>query len=251
MTTIAVEQIKPIGRDETQTLAATEYQRLAVQLRSLSEEDWSRPTACPLWDVRAVAGHCAGMQHDFTSFPRLMRRMRKATKAAKKAGGPMIDSMTAQQVAEHASLTTAELIERVERNGPAAARWRAKAPRPFRAMPMQQEVAGQSETWRMGFLLDTILTRDPWMHRVDIADATGRDLTLTPDHDGRIVADVVAEWARRHGRPFSLTLTGPAGGHFTTGDGTGEQLTLDAIEFCRILSGRRPGSGLMAQEVPF
>ncbi len=64
----------------------------------------------------------------------------------------------------------------------------------------------------MGYLLDVILTRDPWMHRVDIARATGRDLVLTPEHDGRIVADVVAEWARRHGQPFTLTLTGPAGG---------------------------------------
>jgi hypothetical protein len=57
----------------------------------------------------------------------------------------------------------------------------------------------------MGYLLDTILTRDPWMHRVDIARATGRDMVLTADHDGRIVADVVAEWARRHGQPFTLT----------------------------------------------
>jgi len=37
-------------------------------------------------------------------------------------------------------------------------------------------------------------------------------MVLTPDHDARIVADVVAEWAGRHGRPFTLHLTGPAGG---------------------------------------
>ncbi|MDX1382582.1 MAG: hypothetical protein R3190_03005, partial [Thermoanaerobaculia bacterium] len=45
-------------------------------------------------------------------------------------------------------------------------------------------------------LFDTILTRDTWMHRTDLAEATGRPLELTADHDGRIVADVVAEWAR-------------------------------------------------------
>ena len=38
-----------------------------------------------------------------------------------------------------------------------------------------------------------ILTRDTWMHRVDISRATGRDLVLTAEHDGRIVADVVDE----------------------------------------------------------
>jgi hypothetical protein len=61
---------------------------------------------------------------------------------------------------------------------------------------------------------------------------------------------VVAEWARRHGQPVMLHLTGLAGGRFASGDG-GQELTLDAVEFCRILSGRAEGSGLLAQEAPF
>ena len=60
----------------------------------------------------------------------------------------------------------------------------------------------------------------------------------------------MAEWARRHGLSFSLNLTGPAGDTFTGGDG-GEDITLDAVEFCRILSGRGSGVGLLAQAVPF
>ena len=79
---------------------------------------------------------------------------------------------------------------------------------------------------------------------------TNRPLVLSPDHDGRIVADVAAEWARRHGQPFSLHLGGPAGGRFTSGTG-GEEITIDAVEFCRILSGRATGAGLLTQEVPF
>ena len=67
------------------------------------------------------------------------------------------------------------------------------------------------EKWALGYLIDTIYLRDLWMHRVDAAHVTGRDLVLAQDHDGRIVADVVAEWARRHGQPFTLTLTGRAG----------------------------------------
>jgi len=73
---------------------------------------------------------------------------------------------------------------------------------------------------------------------------------VTPDHDARIIADVVAEWARRHGQPFTLTLTGPAGGSYVAGDG-GEHIELDAVEFCRILSGRATGAGLLSTEVPF
>jgi hypothetical protein len=133
---------------------------------------------------------------------------------------------------------------------PKAANGRAKVPAPMRRLPMKVEVAGVMETWKLGYLLDAIYTRDTWMHRVDIARATGAELVLTPEHDGRIVADVVAEWARRHGRPFTLNLEGPAGGSFTTGAG-GEQITIDAVEFCRMLSGRATGGGLLTQEVPF
>jgi uncharacterized protein (TIGR03083 family) len=245
-----IDTIPPITRHETQGLATTEYARNADQMRSLTPEDWSKPTDCPLWDVRAMAGHSAGMMEDFTSFRRLMRRMRNATRAAKAAGGPMVDSMTAMQVADNADLSTAALIAKVDDVGPRAARWRAKAPALFRRMPMKEEVGGQTETWRMGYLLDVILTRDPWMHRVDIARATGREIVLTPEHDGRIIADVVAEWARRHGRPFTLTLTGPAGGEFVAGDG-GDAITIDAVEFCRALAGRADATGLLTQEVPF
>lgn len=249
MITTRVETIPAISRAEAEVLAATEYERFAEQLRSLGDDDWAKPTDCELWDVRAMVGHSVGMMSDFTSLRSVMRRMRAATKAAKQAGGPVVDSMTAMQVAENSTLTPTELIARVEEMGSKAAHWRTNAPRLFRRMPMKEDVGGEPETWRIGYLLDTILTRDPWMHRVDIARAAGRDLVLTADHDGRIVADVVAEWARRHGQPFALTLTGPAGGTFTAG--AGQHVTIDAVEFCRILSGRASGSGLLTQEVPF
>jgi hypothetical protein len=73
---------------------------------------------------------------------------------------------------------------------------------------------------------------------------------LSPDHDSRIVADAVADWARRHGHPFHLLLEGPAGGAFEKGH-DGVELQLDAVEFCRVLSGRGDGEGLLTQEVPF
>lgn len=250
--TTEIPTIAPISRAEAHTLAVTEYARLVDQLRSLAPYDWSKPTDCTLWDVRAVAGHCVGMLSDFVSFRTLLRRMRAATQAARANGGPVIDSMTAMQVSDNAPLSVDELIARAEENGPKAARWRTKAPGLFRKMPTTAEVGGRPEKWRMGYLLDTILTRDPWMHRIDIARATGRTLVLTREHDGRIVADVVAEWARRHGRPFTLVLTGPIGGTFVNGDGTGaEQITIDAAEFCRILSGRAHGTGLLTHQVPF
>ena len=102
----------------------------------------------------------------------------------------------------------------------------------------------------LGYLMDRIYTRDAWLHRVDLARATDRALELTADHDGRIIADIVAEWATVHGQPYRLTLTGPAGGTWSRGQ-DGEQLTLDAVEFARVLSGRAEGTGLLAHAVPF
>ena len=250
MTATQIEAIPPIARGEVETLARTEYARFADQLRSLSVDDWPKPTDCPLWDVRAMAGHSTGMLSTFTGYRTLMREMNTATKAAKRSGEAMVDELTAKQVADHADLSTSELIAKIDEIGPQAARWRASRPSLFRAMPIKEEVGGEPETWRLGYLLDIILTRDPWMHRVDIARATGMEMELTTEHDGRIIADVVAEWARRHGSPFTLTLTGPAGGPYTSGT-DGEQITIDAVDFCRTLSGRATGSGLLAQEVPF
>jgi hypothetical protein len=88
------------------------------------------------------------------------------------------------------------------------------------------------------------------MHRLDLARATDREPMLTPGHDGVLVADVVAEWAQRHGRPHRLRLTGPAGGEWASPEG-GEEIELDAVEFCRLVSGRGRGAGLLAQQVPF
>ena len=105
-------------------------------------------------------------------------------------------------------------------------------------------------TVSLGFVNDHIYTRDTWIHRVDISRATGRPMLLTQDHDGRIVEDIVAGWAERHGRPYHLVLGGPAGGDFSAGGG-GEEHRLDAVELCRLVSGRGTASGLLATRVPF
>ena len=75
-------------------------------------------------------------------------------------------------------------------------------------------------------------------------------MQLTPEHDGVLVADIVAEWATRHAQPYTLHLTGPAGGTFSSLSG-GPELELDALDFCRTLSGREQGEGLLAVQTPF
>lgn len=247
ITTTNVSEIAPIARTEARTLAAVENQRLLDLMRALEPADWSKPTDCTAWDVRAMAGHLLGAVEGFSGLRPLLQLMRAAGKAA--GDGPLVDGMTSVQVADRAGLTTAELLDRFAAAAPAQAAWRTRRS-PMRLAPIKEVVSGEKETWRGRYLLDVILTRDAWMHRVDITRATGHPHVLTADHDGRIVAAVVAEWARRHGQPFTLHLEGPAGATFTSAGG-GETITLDAVEFCRILSGRAAGPGLLTQEVPF
>ncbi|MGI8651482.1 MAG: maleylpyruvate isomerase family mycothiol-dependent enzyme [Geodermatophilaceae bacterium] len=229
-------------------LAATEYERFSTMLATLDARDWSRPTECPDWDVRAMAGHVLGMAEMAAS----IREMVRQQSAAKKRGGLPIDALTAVQVDKNAALSVQELIDRFAVVGPRAARARRRTPGLIRrrSLPDQQNVGGVSEIWTFGFLIDTILTRDPWMHRIDISQATERPLELTADHDGVLVKDVVNEWAARHGKPCSLRLRGAAGGSWTFGAG-GPALDLDAIDFCRTLSGREPATDLLAPQVPF
>jgi uncharacterized protein (TIGR03083 family) len=229
-------------------LAETEYDRFAMLLVGLDAEQWALPTECPGWDVRMMASHVLGMAEMAAS----IREGGSQQKAAKKRGGVFIDALTALQVEERADLTPQQLTDRFPAVGPRAARARRRTPGLVRRrrMPIAHPVGGHTEIWTLGYLIDTILTRDPWMHRIDIARATGQPLILTAGHDAVLVADVVTEWAGRHGEPCHLHLTGAAGGSWTFG-ADGATLELDAIDFCRTLSGREPATDLLATEVPF
>ncbi|MFF0815707.1 maleylpyruvate isomerase family mycothiol-dependent enzyme [Rhodococcus sp. NPDC003318] len=245
-----VTDIPRLDRAGYARLAATEYARMLDTLRGLTPGDWPRPTDCAAWDVRALAGHVLGGTELVCTLREFVHQLRAGSAAAR--GRPTVDGMTEVQVRERAPLGTDELIDRFGLAGPRAARVRARLPRPFRWIPMTARVGDVDEKWRLGYLFDIILTRDTWMHRVDLCRATDTPMTLTGDHDGRIVADVVREWAGRHGRPFAVELTGPAGGVFASPTACSESISMDAVEFCRVLSGRgRAGTGLLARPVPF
>jgi uncharacterized protein (TIGR03083 family) len=250
MTTLStpLAAIPRIDHHEAMTLAETEFARMVDLLRQLDQSEWQRRTVCELWDVRAMVAHVLGMAEAQASLRQFAHDFRAATA---RDGGAMIDALTATQVRERADLSPAALVQQLARVAPRAVRARRRVPALVRwAVRMRQDPPFDQERWRFGYLVDTIFTRDPWMHRLDICRATGREMTLTAEHDVRLVADVVAEWAGRHGQPFTLILTGPAGGQWQSGSG-GEHVELDALEFCWTLSGRAPATGLLATRVPF
>lgn len=246
----------PLSHDEAMALQATELERTLALLRTLDESEWTTPTdSCPDWDVHAMYLHVLGACEAGASMRENLRQMSAAMRHRRRHGGPLEAAVSSVQVRDRADVSQEGVLERLTAVAPRTVRKRSKLPAPVRRIPMKVD-GPVVETWAFGYLVGTIYLRDLWMHRLDAAMAVGRTPELTAGHDGRIVADVVAEWARRHGQPFSLVLEGPAGGAFTgpgstDNAGPAEQLHLDAVEFCRILAGRGEGTGLLRTVVPF
>lgn len=235
-----------LDREVAIQLAATEYERVTDLLDRLTSEQWAAQTDCPDWDVRAMAGHMLGMVQMAASVPELIRQQATATRRAKRSGSLVIDALTALQVEKNAALATFEIVREYRRLSPRAVRSRRRPPTPLRNRTMREETDG---LWTLGYVFDVILTRDPFMHRIDITRATGIPMVATAEHEGLIVDDVVREWAQRHKKPHIVELNGPAGGRWQSGHG--EHIVMDPFEFCRATSGRAPAPGLLATQVPF
>ncbi len=226
------------------------YAGFAETVDRVRDDQWALPTDCADWTVRDLVGHVLGAMRSAASVRELVSQQREIKARAARTGEPEVDAMTAVQVRRAASASPAEVAAEVRRLVGPATRGRRRTPglaRRLVRLPVQ--MPGIDETWTLGYLNDVVLTRDAWMHRIDLARAIGAPVTLTADHDGVVVADVVAEWAERHGADHDLRLTGPAGLHATRG--SAERIEMDAVEFCRAVSGREPAEGLLATMVPF
>jgi uncharacterized protein (TIGR03083 family) len=230
-------------------IAAVENRKFAELLRGLAPDDWSRPTDCARWDARALAAHVIGSAAGQAALREFIRQVRKGKPITVELGSEhWWDGMNELQARERAALSNADLITEWDVIAERARRARSRLPRPIARLPLLKlpPPVGRQP---IGYLFDMGFTRDVWMHRIDLARATGRTLDIEADHDGRIVADIVAEWATLHGEPFTLDLTGPAGGSYAQGDG-GDSRSLDAIDFSRILAERADGAGVLQHKLP-
>jgi uncharacterized protein (TIGR03083 family) len=248
-TAVDVRSVPRIGRAEARERAAVERDKVTTALRALVSEDWARPTDCTRWDVRQLVAHLVGSAAGQASLSEFLRQVRAGRRLLPEIGAAYWwDGMNEVQVRERASATPASLLEEWQRSSYRALWARRDLPRPLAALPLLDlpDPVGRQP---LRYLTDVGFTRDTWMHRIDLAVATGKPLQVDAVHDGRIVADLVAEWASTHDDPFVLDLTGPAGGTFTAGGG-GEEVTMDAVDFARTLAGRLPGKGVLAHQLP-
>jgi uncharacterized protein (TIGR03083 family) len=245
MSPIRVADIPVLRLPEADHVAAIEYQRHLDQIRALGPNDWDKPTDCTRWSVHDVVAHTVRQTQGYASFRENARQFRLGPKVQRELGSEiLVDGLNEVQVRDRRNWTPHQLISAYAEAIPAALRFRRRLPWPLRAIPVPF-APPDIPTKPLGYILHPVTTRDVWMHRIDLWRATDAPLTLTPDHDGRIVADLVREWSTTHNDPFDLLLTGSASGHFIRGEG-GETLEIDAVEFWRIVSGRGRGENLLA-----
>jgi uncharacterized protein (TIGR03083 family) len=248
-TLVRVEDIAPINHREGMALAEVEYRRFADVLGQLQPDDWSKQTVNADWNVKQLVAHNLGFAEGNASFPVFFKAMRAGKKRAKEKGyDHFVHGMNEVQVEEREHLHSDELVSGWSEMWPKALKGRRRFPPFLRWMPLDfGPVIGKQPIG--SYLMDRCYTRDTWMHRIDICRAVGLEPVLTPEHDGRIIEDMVAEWTRLYGLSVTVHLEGPAGGTFVGGEG-GEELTIDAVEWIWILSGRGTGTGLLEKELP-
>jgi uncharacterized protein (TIGR03083 family) len=243
-----VERADRIDRPEARSIAEEEFVRFADTVAALSPDEWMMATDCTGWDVRKVALHVLGMAEAQASVRVFARQLRRGLPLNKEIDSHhWVDGLNELQIRERAALANDDVVAQLKAIGPKAVRGRWRTPLPMRYLPLP---FGPPVGWvPLKYLLDVGFTRDTWCHRIDIHSAIGRPMQLSADHDGRLVADIVHEWAGVHGKPFELVLTGPAGGAFAAGTG-GEHVEIDALDFIRTLSGRLSGTGVLANPLP-
>jgi uncharacterized protein (TIGR03083 family) len=237
-----------ITRPEAKVLAEAEFTRFAELVASLTPEEWAAPTDCTGWDVRTMVLHVLGSAEAQASVREFMHQLRHGLPLNKEIDSHhWVDGMNELQIRERRRLSNNEVVLQAAAVGPRAVKGRWHTPPPARYIPLP---FGPPIGWApLKYLLDVGFTRDVWAHRIDIHAAINRPMHLSAEHDGRLVADIVAEWATIHRQPFELVLDGSAGGKYTQGL-DGERVEIDALDFIRTLAGRLPGTGVLSNPLP-
>jgi uncharacterized protein (TIGR03083 family) len=244
---VAIGTVKRIGPGaQADALATNAYSALLADLATLTDDDWAKPTDCVGWNVRDMTAHLVGAAEGHARVRVFLGQYAWGVRHRKAYSGSALDAMNQKQIDSKKRLADASLPGLLADLAPRAVAGRSRLARLLGWAPISLDAAG---SWyegmptrtTMGELCAVVLTRDVWAHRLDLARAVGSKPTIDPLVDGSIVADIVADWSHRHGQPFTLHLTGDAGGAFTDGQG-GESLTLDALDFARLMAGRRPDS---------
>ena len=168
-------------------------------LRSLRDEDWSRPTDCPGWDVRAVAAHLAHLESELAGNPQQDVEVPELAHVASTMG-----AYTERGPIARRSWDTAAVVDELETS--AATRLAGLRADP----PTDGSVRAPVTPGNIGWTWDTLLSNRPldvWMHEQDIRRAVGRPGGL----DSPAARHTMGVFARGLGYVVGKRVAPPAG----------------------------------------
>ena len=248
--TIDAAEIPPITPGQVAEVTTAELEASIALLSDLDDRDWAAPTDCAGWTVHDLTAHLVAQYQGLAKPSIHLRRHHKAHRRYPDLS--RLDADNRQQIDDLGGRNGPELVAMLAAVGPKAIRARRRVPSLVRRQRISWMYPGEPlPDDRLSYMLDVLGPRDAWMHRVDIARATGRPLVLR-SHDGVIVAQVITDlhraWA---GPPALLELTGPAGGRWTLGHGTPTAtIRAETVDYMRALSGRNDHPALEADGDP-
>lgn len=233
-----VSAIRGLHGEDARRVARHQLEEILTVFRDLTEEEWETGSDCTGWSVHDVGAHLLGWAEAVLSPPAFVRQVLESQRLRKEKGN-FTDAANHIQVESRRGLPNRELLARMEIVLPRMLRRRGTLARFARYVPYYDGFLGATN---IGFVMNAIFSRDTFMHRADICRPLGREMRLG-DEDGRLIADVVRDWAKRSDARLTLDLTGPAGGHYLTAPDPVAEVTVDAVDFGRILTGREPSEG--------
>lgn len=134
-------------------------------LRSLRDEDWSRPTDCPGWDVRAVAAHLAHLESELAGNPQDQVEVPALAHVTSSMG-----AYTERGPIARRDWSPTAVVDELETS--AAIRLAALRADP----PTDGSVRAPVTPGGIGWTWDTLLSNRPldvWMHEQDVRRAVG------------------------------------------------------------------------------
>ncbi len=134
---LRIDEVVPIGRSETWALATTEWARVVDLLTELEPQEWSCPTDCERWDVRALALHLVGTAEAQASPGQMLHQFRRGLPLNREIPSHhWVDGVNELQVRERSTLGNDEVATRLAHVAPKAVAGRSRLPPPIRWAPV-------------------------------------------------------------------------------------------------------------------
>ncbi|QGF23691.1 maleylpyruvate isomerase family mycothiol-dependent enzyme [Raineyella fluvialis] len=229
------EEIPLTPLDRGRAVVLAQRARLLDEVRALTPEQWLTPTECPPWRVRDMVCHVVAAM-DEQRHPHLLV-YHAAVGLIRHRGQLLLDALNEAQIDDRRSASVDTILADAARLAPIAffPSFLHRVPVNDGSLPRRSDIY---------YLQYVIAPRDVWMHRHDIARATGMSVTPDPS-DTEVVVQVMRDLARSWSGPaVELVLSGSGGGTFLLGgSGPAPVVALDVVGFLRHLSGREAGSG--------